>query len=834
MAEARVWDLANGKPNTGWITTENPALGLVFSPDGKAISVFGGGWLDASYVMSSHRIEVFEPLSGQRLFPALSHSGPVFAASFSLNNRHLAIASGDRTVNIWDARSGQIVHSSLKNAGIAVRLSFSPDGNWLAAMNHDTPMQLWNIRSATPLCPPLSHEGELSDFTFLNNGQRLTTLTLSGKICVWDLARIEPASPPLVSEHGNPWTAAVFSPSGGQVATVTGCGDVRVWDTCSGLTLGRLLMGPDRIIGGMINNSASWSHDGLSVAAPFKETVRIWDVVLSKERLNPLKHENIVIYTEFSPDGKRIATASADFTAQIWDANTGIPLCLPLRHSYYVQRIRFSPDGRRVVTASNDRTARVWDAFTGEAISPPMPSPGHVLHVAFSPDSRRIAMSDNEGTIYIREADTGQQVGSVMHHSTLVHHIQFSPDGRYLLSTSMDRTARVWDAQTGQPICPPLVHTGYVVSGDVSPDSQRVVTGSYDCTARIWDIQTGEPLGPPFKHEKQILHVSFSPDGNQIATSSLDDTAQVWHVPKLDWSTEEILAAAHLLTGSRLEDSERVEPLSRAELEAAWSAVSFRFQTLTNRSVFEKARWHHRRALINEMRHDWYAAEFHARRWLELQPENAEANAALARVLECRIPARSSAAESELIDLSDVYNASLAIPWHAGPPGNHLAELPRGIQTLAGTRFDIRGLIQVVSEPAVTAKYPKQIAGIRIGRKSSRLQFLHSIQGGVLPDGTKVGHYVVHYVSSRTEEIPIIYGRDARDWHELPEHPVEASDAVIAWRGNNPATKISGATCIRLFKKTWINPAPDIEITSLDFVADHADAAPFLVALTAE
>ena len=130
--------------------------------------------------------------------------------------------------------------------------------------------------------------------------------------------------------------------------------------------------------------------------------------------------------------------------------------------------------------------------------------------------------------------------------------------------------------------------------------------------------------------------------------------------------------------------------------------------------------------------------------------------------------------------------------------------------------------------------YPKHVEGIPIRRKLERLQILHSIQGDRPPDGTRVGHYLVHYASGRSEEIPIIYGRDARDWHELPDAPVGVTDAVIAWKGNNPAAKQAGNRGIRLFKSTWTNPAPDNEVATVDFVAEHVSACPFLVALTAE
>ena len=41
----------------------------------------------------------------------------------------------------------------------------------------------------------------------------------------------------------------------------------------------------------------------------------------------------------FSPDGKRIVTASSDNTARVWDAESGKPLGEPLKgHQVRVQR----------------------------------------------------------------------------------------------------------------------------------------------------------------------------------------------------------------------------------------------------------------------------------------------------------------------------------------------------------------------------------------------------------------------------------------------------------------------------------------------------------------
>jgi WD40 repeat protein len=83
-----------------------------------------------------------------------------------------------------------------------------------------------------------------------------------------------------------------------------------------------------------------------------------------------LRHEDLVLTASFSPDGKRVVTASADKTARVWDALTGKPLGEPLRHDGAVLAARFSPDGKHLVTATSNETARLWEVPVSSPVPP--------------------------------------------------------------------------------------------------------------------------------------------------------------------------------------------------------------------------------------------------------------------------------------------------------------------------------------------------------------------------------------------------------------------------------------------------------------------------------
>jgi Tol biopolymer transport system component len=299
--------------------------------------------------------------------------------------------------------------------------------------------------------------------------------------------------------------------------------------------------------------SAAFSPDGKRiVTASLDRTARVWDAATGQPIGEPLKgHTNWVISAAFSPDGSRIVTASEDKTARVWDATTDQPIGGPLKgHGEAVWGAAFSPDGKRIVTASDDNTARIWDTATSEPIGEPLYHDGRVLSAAFSSNGKRIVTASDDGIARVWDAASGKEIVELKGHKNVVSSAAFSADGERIVTASWDGTARIWNAASGKPVGKPLDgHERTVTSAAFSGDGRRVVTTSWDKTALIWDATSGELVGQLVGHNDTVNSAAFSPDGGSIVTASADGTAQIWNTPP-DMQTL-VSRATDFVSGSR-------------------------------------------------------------------------------------------------------------------------------------------------------------------------------------------------------------------------------------------------------------------------------------------
>jgi hypothetical protein len=200
-------------------------------------------------------------------------------------------------------------------------------------------------------------------------------------------------------------------------------------------------------------------------------------------------------------------------------------------------------------------------------------------------------------------------------------------------------------------------------------------------------------------------------------------------------------------------------------------------------------------------------------------------------------------AHETTISLRSQVNARLTDPLGEIPGINaySLAELPSGTHIFGGVPFDIRGLLQLngTAENPNGRVLPAEIADIRIGQKLKKIHLLHGALNIPSPRFTDViAKLVLHYADGSREEFSIASGAQVQIFNQsfLPPFLADlARGSALAWVGSNPYLRENRPDWgLHLFRTTLVNPRPNVEVTSVDYVSTMTPAAPFLAGLTVE
>ncbi|OKH39530.1 hypothetical protein FACHB389_07850 [Nostoc calcicola FACHB-389] len=269
----------------------------------------------------------------------------------------------------------------------------------------------------------------------------------------------------------------------------------------------------------------------LEQTANQQAVVALRQAIYNMQEQNRLEgHSNSVYSVAFSPDGKTIASASADNTVKLWNAATGKEIITLKGHSNYVYSVAFSPDGKTIASAGADNTVKLWNAATGKEIITLNGHSNWVYSVAFSPDGKTIASASADNTVKLWNAATGKEIITLKGHSNWVDSVAFSPDGKTIASASADNTVKLWNAATGKEIITLNGHSNWVYSVAFSPDGKTIASAGADNTVKLWNAATGKEIITLNGHSNYVYSIAFSPDGKTIASASGDNTVKLWNM----------------------------------------------------------------------------------------------------------------------------------------------------------------------------------------------------------------------------------------------------------------------------------------------------------------
>ena len=253
--------------------------------------------------------------------------------------------------------------------------------------------------------------------------------------------------------------------------------------------------------------------------------------ILSLPKNLKLVHAGAVKGVTFSPDGKRVATASSDKTAKVWDSANGYLMLTLSGHSAGINAIAFSPDSRQIATASGDGTVRLWDGMNGKTMTTLQADAGVVSGVSFSPDGKWIATAHADNTARVWDAGKGRLLLTLHGHSGAVTGVAYDLNGSSLATASQDGTAKIWDSRDGHLLVTFRGHSDAVNAVAFSQDGKILATASSDSTAKLWDSNRGVQIRN-LRQQGAIRGVAFSADGTRLVTASSDNNIRLWDVGK--------------------------------------------------------------------------------------------------------------------------------------------------------------------------------------------------------------------------------------------------------------------------------------------------------------
>lgn len=448
----------------------------------------------------------------------------------------------------------------------AVRdLSFSPSSNLLASCSDDRIVRLQNLQGKVSR-DFTGHSEAVTGVDFSANGQRLVTCSEDGTLKTWG---IEGNSETTFRGHYASVNAVRFRRDKEEFISVSNDSTVRWWSARERYST-RTTRPFKKILW-----QAAFSPDGKRIACASEDyTIKI----LSTEdgtSLAELQRDTEQLCIAFSPTGDRVACGGVSGAIEIRRAdNLELIESIPNAHQGYIWDIQYSPDGSSIITAGAENAAKIWSTDNLELRGSLTGHGAEVGSARYSPDGKLIVTAGDDKLVKLWSAE---DLGHLHTFDSLEHEAWravFSPCGRYVASSGYVGELVLWDVEKRSRARKFIGHSDQIAGLTFSVDGDRLVSASDDGTIRFWEVETGIPLITlRDQGDRPIVHVSFSADGSQLASGNSAGQLTIRHSADVHETTPPYLPsnalsfcskAMQLLTENELSHQEMVALESEA------------------------------------------------------------------------------------------------------------------------------------------------------------------------------------------------------------------------------------------------------------------------------
>ena len=323
-----------------------------------------------------------------------------------------------------------------------------------------------------------------------------------------DSAAMERETKPLelgaIPAEVHPIVAVAIDPAGKIVAAGRG-NRVFVYEVASGKELANLGGHQD------IVQSLRFSPDGKILAAGGYEVATLWKVPddlatpwAEPRRFGP--HAFRVLAIDFSPDGKILATGGGEPSrsgeVKLWDVATGkLTRSVDNLHTDTVFGLRFSPDGAKLASASADKFLKVIGVADGKEFKSFEGHTHHVLAVDWSGDGKQIVTGGADNVLKVWDFESGEMLRTLAAAGKQVTAVRWVSGRPLVAGASGDSMARYWNPMGAGVILRTFPAPGdYLFGVATSTDGKLVVAGGAEGNLYFWNGDDARPIrkiGPP-------------------------------------------------------------------------------------------------------------------------------------------------------------------------------------------------------------------------------------------------------------------------------------------------------------------------------------------------
>lgn len=462
---------------------------------------------------------------------------------FSPNGDQFAVAT---TIGIWiyDSRTGREVHRFEGIMGGANAISYSPDGRYIAAAHQDRTIRLWDlvrINQDIEKNTLIGHNRKIYDLTYSPDGTKLASGSADNSIRLWDLKNPATHQKGRIESKLLPYRDTVltvaFSFDSQLVAGGSADGIIQVWDANTGEQIylftehtkpvEEIVFSPDR---------------KKLVSASTDQTVRVWSLVGVGGQLDStISHESPVYTVSYLSNGNSLVTGSADRLIRIWNTQTYKEQQSPLKgHKDHVSVLDCSSDSKTIVSGSPDGIVFVWDVIGERKKFDISGHTGGIKALVYTEDNRiRASGTGLDGKLRIWDAGTSSELSTIRDHFDLTQSVIFSNDGRHVASGgSYDGTVFLSEVQKilSNKNSIQTTTVSHRFNGNphgisalaISPRNSVIATGGADGNIYIFNIQTERELKKLTGAQHPITSLTFSSDGSILFSGEENGTLRKW------------------------------------------------------------------------------------------------------------------------------------------------------------------------------------------------------------------------------------------------------------------------------------------------------------------